>query len=311
MIITHDGKFHADEVMACAILRMAGYTDPIVRTRDWDVIEKGLDNPGTILLDVGRQYSPTLRNFDHHQPDFDLWRDPELRHWPYATAGLVWAEYGMQVVSSFLFTTYEMDDLPYGRMESLTEVLQSVHAEVDKSAIRALDAVDNGVSLRTEGLTLSRIISLMNTNTDGNNDAAFLQAVDVAQSALYNLLRSAIFVARSAHYVRCQARKAQNGIMVMNVGAPWIQVISEEFPEIIGVLIPAQGKRWNIQIARDAGRTDRATFPEHWKGLTDDLFQEVSGVKDAIFCHRDGFLASANSYEGASKLAEALVACPH
>jgi len=45
-------------------------------------------------------------------------------------------------------------------------------------------------------------------------------------------------------------------------------------------------------------------LPSAWAGLRDAELQKVSGVEDAVFCHRALFTAVARSKEGAIKLAQ-------
>ena len=65
-IITHNGSFHADETLAIATLFKAlGYTLPIERKEN--ATQEELDEPTILVLDIGRNYTPALGNFDHHQ----------------------------------------------------------------------------------------------------------------------------------------------------------------------------------------------------------------------------------------------------
>jgi len=61
-IQTHDGIFHADEVMAIALLKAYHFSDPIAvyRTR------KQLEDIN-YTVDVGGEYNPDKGQFDHHQ----------------------------------------------------------------------------------------------------------------------------------------------------------------------------------------------------------------------------------------------------
>lgn len=65
-IITHGGRFHADEVLAIAFLREKGITAPIHRSHA-PISQQDYDNPNVLILDVGMQYDPLKGNFDHHQ----------------------------------------------------------------------------------------------------------------------------------------------------------------------------------------------------------------------------------------------------
>ena len=46
-------------------------------------------------------------------------------------------------------------------------------------------------------------------------------------------------------------------------------------------------------------------LPEAWAGLSGDELREVTGVPDAVFCHKGRFIAVAESGEGALDLADA------
>ena len=52
---------------------------------------------------------------------------------------------------------------------------------------------------------------------------------------------------------------------------------------------------------------NRKDLPKSWAGLVDEELQKISGVPDAMFCHRGLFVANAKSREGAIKLAQIAV----
>ncbi len=67
-LITHDTTFHADDVIAVALLIVAGYNDyTLTRTRDRAIVEEALRSSETLILDTGMFYDPAMLNFDHHQ----------------------------------------------------------------------------------------------------------------------------------------------------------------------------------------------------------------------------------------------------
>jgi uncharacterized UPF0160 family protein len=61
---THDGKFHADEALACSLLKMTKQFEnaEVTRTRDPEILGK-MD----VVVDVGGVYDPTTHRYDHHQ----------------------------------------------------------------------------------------------------------------------------------------------------------------------------------------------------------------------------------------------------
>lgn len=65
-IITHDGVFHADDVMAIALIhRLVHPIIPVERTRN--ISAEDIANPEVWIVDVGGQHDRELNNYDHHQ----------------------------------------------------------------------------------------------------------------------------------------------------------------------------------------------------------------------------------------------------
>lgn len=64
VIGTHDGKFHCDEILACAMLKLLPqYADATVkRTRNTTIL-----NTCDIVVDVGGVFDPSVHRYDHHQ----------------------------------------------------------------------------------------------------------------------------------------------------------------------------------------------------------------------------------------------------
>ena len=68
-IITHPGKAHRDDFLACCIqLSFIADYPPIERR---EPTEQELDDPEVAVLDIGQQYEPKLNNFDHHHFERD------------------------------------------------------------------------------------------------------------------------------------------------------------------------------------------------------------------------------------------------
>ena len=63
-IITHAGQAHVDDLMATAIL-LTKFPDVEVH-RVSSVSERDLNDPMTIVVDIGNEYNPSRNNFDHH-----------------------------------------------------------------------------------------------------------------------------------------------------------------------------------------------------------------------------------------------------
>ena len=61
-IVTHGGKFHADDVFSVAALTHLFPDAQVVRTRDAKLIAAA-----DIVVDVGQEYDAASGRFDHHQ----------------------------------------------------------------------------------------------------------------------------------------------------------------------------------------------------------------------------------------------------
>lgn len=67
-IVTHPGKAHRDEYLACAVVAFHAYragASCLIERRA--VGDADLDHPGVWVIDAGMQWNPELLNFDHHQ----------------------------------------------------------------------------------------------------------------------------------------------------------------------------------------------------------------------------------------------------
>jgi uncharacterized UPF0160 family protein len=155
---THDGRFHADEIFALAVLNLVYPDLKIVRSRDENVYKNA-----DIIVDVGHVYDPDNLIFDHHQRSFTLKRKSGI---PYASFGLVWKQYGELLCESSETSEY-----------------------IDSVIVQAIDADDNGIDIyetKIDGVgfhTLSDIIESFvprHVNDDEKVQKGFDCALDFA-----------------------------------------------------------------------------------------------------------------------------------
>lgn len=64
-LVTHAGKFHADEVLGRALTIVLGFPGEFIRTKQ--PTQRQLLDPKVLVWDIGQQYNPILNNYDHHQ----------------------------------------------------------------------------------------------------------------------------------------------------------------------------------------------------------------------------------------------------
>ena len=284
-LITHAGIFHADDVMAAAILDKAlGGINFISRVFS---IPEDI-RPNAVIFDIGGG------KFDHHQKGGNGCRENGI---PYAAAGLIWKEYGPAIVADSMAPEF-------------------VWNYIDEHLIQGIDAIDNGVGENPDKLmTLSAAISGFNPTWDSdiNADEVFIKATEFATAILNNALATAISIAKAEAIVEDAIEKSEEGIMILEQYAPWDTYVfnsnNQKAKDILFVVFPSNrgGYMWQCVPDQLGSFGQRKTVPETWKGLRDKELQEATGVADAVFCHQAGFCGSAESLEGAIAMAKIAV----
>lgn len=293
-IATHDGPFHADDVLAVAMLKNFDYpgNTRVLRTRDTEVLREA-----DFVVDVGGVYDPATRRFDHHQRGYQARRASGVL---YSSAGLVWKHLAPEC--------FNADEVEY----------------VDKVLVEGVCAVDNGQWSWPAGQlcqmpTFSGMIASFNPPWDrliGLNeerqrerfDTAFRRAVEVAEQALENALWAAHSrnMARDVVMAALTLPAASDGVLLLDYFCPWQYTIHNtvEGDAINFVIFKNHKSQWVLQgVSKTAtDRTLRVPLPSAWGGLEADALRALTGVPDAIFCHRGLFIAAAESKEGAFEL---------
>ena len=291
-VVTHGGVFHADEVLATVILSKVLGDITVLRT--FKVPEGLSDN--VIIYDIG------FGRFDHHQKGGNGARENGV---PYASVGLIWKEYGHQIVEN-------------------TANPELVWELIDRDLIQGVDATDNGAMPKTESestgpvvrnMSFSAIISSFNPTWDSSEDPdeAFIKAVEFAETVFENTLKNATAKAKAQKIVEEAIEKSQEHIMVLEQFVPWQEFIfASENPkaaEVQFVVFPSNRGGYNWQCVPDVLGSfgQRKTVPSEWRGLSGENLQRVTGVPTANFCHAAGFLGSAETFEDAYALAKLAV----
>ena len=311
LIATHDGTFHADDVFGVAVLAAVFPDHEVIRTRDPERLSRA-----DFVVDVGGTWEPAAGRFDHHQRGFTGARTRQdadgqvVRAEVYAAAGLVWAEHGRACVQQLAQSLgHRADDVLAAR----------IAADLDDALVRYIDLIDNGAADVAPGIFgLSSQLALLNTGwleerqLDAQALAAlqlerFHEAMAVVHRALQRFVLRAIGQAVAAGDVRGAERVAQGRVLLLREGGmPWTRVVVEEMPEVMLVVFP-ESSRAQYQLrtvpAALGSFASRMDLPAAWAGLRDAQLAQVSGVPDAVFCHKNLFIAGARSLEGALRMA--------
>jgi uncharacterized UPF0160 family protein len=282
---THNGTFHADELVACAIIDMLHGPISLVRTRNTALLEEC-----DLVIDVGCKYDG-IRFFDHHQSDFAASR--QYDDVPYASAGLVWLHFGMDVLLDM-----------YGSLP--TELLSQAATIIDRKYIQPVDAIDTGFIRPSEQTYhFSQFISsfnFTNVNDDNNQMNQFRMVLDTIRSWLFSVITREVQNLQEQQKVQQAVDKAEDSILVLDSYLPWRDVVlpfnesCEPESKFTHVIFPS-GDSWMVQAVEDL-----YYFPISWRGLTGKQLAKVS-TEGANFCHKAGFIAGFTTREQAIKAA--------
>jgi uncharacterized UPF0160 family protein len=285
-IVTHNHSFHADDVFACATLLLLFKDASIIRTRDPQVIANA-----DIVLDVGLMYDEEKNRFDHHQKGGALTRENGI---PYASFGLVWKKFGSSLCGG-----------------------DEIASVIEKKLVMPIDAIDSGKSVSkslfedVSDYSLSSVIGAMNPTSfevDKTYDKEFLKAVDFAKMLIEREIAGTKEALAFKEYFLDEVKKSPDPryvILEKEISRYIWQQYTKDFPELLFVVVPRE-ETWSLRAVRKDSSSfeNRKDLPLAWSGKSNEELQEVTGVKDALFCHNGRFVASTKTKEGILTLLE-------
>jgi len=284
IIVTHDGKFHLDEMFALATLKLLYPDAEIKRTRDVEII-----NSADIVVDVGGVYNVEKNLFDHHQSGGAGKRENGI---PFASFGLVWKEYGL----------------------NLCDGDEKVFSLMDKKMVQPIDASDNGyVLFKTTHREVSPYLfenfirAMTPTWKDKESiDDAFFSMLPLLQTLLKKEIEKAKYFFEDSEIVKQTYKNSPDKkIIVLEHSFPWKSILARKKEPIYAIHPDQNTGNWIVAcVPMGARSTDsRKLFPATWRGKKDSELENITGVKGAVFCHDKGFIAIAETKEAAIELA--------
>lgn len=256
-VAVHSGKFHADELIAIAILKdaMPEYHFDVIRTRKPSEIASA-----AIAIDVGGG------RFDHH--------------------GATMSRYGNHVPLASC-----------GKILAAVESSQALINVMLKMSLYSVQAIDNGerVSLPSdcrnnyfEWVASFNPTFEERTPTDGEYYEMFDRALNICVQIYRRMKTNAIAILNSTSVLR-RAPLLIGGrfVELPNGGIPWHQYINEN-QRILGVIHKDIDDTWKVKAAPlfPGSKEMRVSFPPEWGGLEGCCLERISGIKGAVFCHR-------------------------
>lgn len=272
---THDGTFHADEVTACALLLLFGLidSDKIIRTRCMEELGRC-----EYVCDVGGVYDSERKLFDHHQIDYQG---------PMSSAGMI---------------------LKYLQQRGILS--DKEHDFFHYSLILGVDAHDNGKELHERGVaSYSHIVSnftpISHEAGSKQQDKAFFEALAFARGHLDRMWERYQYM-QSCRQVVVDSMAEGNDYLIFDKSLPWLEIFFETGGaghQAKFVVMPS-GHHWKLRgipPTLEEKMKVRIPMPQEWAGLLEEDLRKVSGIKGAIFCHKERFISVWETREDALK----------
>jgi len=306
LIGTHNGKFHCDEALATAMLKLLpNFRDAqIIRTRDESILEKC-----DIVVDVGAVYDVSRNRFDHHQRSFEGVLDGYQTK--LSSAGLVYKHFGREVIRSILNPSIANDN-----------TIELFYKKMYEEFIESVDAIDNGIAIAESPLRfkistdLSSRVEMLNPSW--NNSAT---SDENSNFRLAMLLTISEFVQKVQYFVdhwfsvrdivqQAFIQRSSPEVLELTTYCPWVDHLfdlEKQFGQegvVKYALYSDSNGRWRVHcvpIHPDSFET-RLGLPSDWRGLRNEELDAVTGIPGGVFVHANGFIGGHNTREGALQL---------
>lgn len=318
-IVTHNGRFHTDEVCACAFLSQIHKVENITRTRDPDLINYAQENYNTVVVDVGMIDNVDKKCFDHHQKDFNT-KFNSMYDFPMSSFGLVYTHYG-EMWLQHMIKNYDITDHKFTK-ENCNWMYNTFYHKV----VAPIDANDNGISITkyidggVRDFTFIGIISSFNhTDTDSESqNNQFAKAVNYASNTIKIIINTIIrdcieYSKEKELFNECVENNPKKldemGILYLSKPISTDKFIHNVDPDQV---------KYKIIIVNREKRNEYAlwTIKKKNKGfetLVPLVNQKIADlfIDDLVFIHKKLFIGACKSYESAVLIAKLSVLKVH
>lgn len=291
-IVTHDGTFHIDEVFAIALLKkFVKKNIEVIRTRDEIVLNKSKEDKNIFVVDVGGEFNFSMRNFDHHQREFDKrWADGGL----YSSCGLIW---------NFL-----------KKKGYLKKYNNKTIKNVEEKLIKKIDSHDNGDIF----WSMSNMIIICNREYNKIED--FNKALDLASTYIDNTLHTEKFTDSLSDIFDKDLEKYDgNKIFYSSLSnnRSFLKYLSTKTNAEILIYKQLDEKgeeRWSAKaikkyntVSKDRYKMHSSLAPECWRGLSGEELKYATKMKGVVFVHKSGFLSVAKNKKTITLMAKEMM----
>lgn len=288
-LITHDGKFHPDDVFSTVFLSKCIENPCLFRIGVGKV-----ENTNAIVYDVG------FGKFDHHGQNAKLRPNTNLK---YCSFGLLWTEFGHEYLQK---NNYEH--------------VNELYTAIEETLVKQIDGIDNGtfpeIKAEYNILDLDKIIDMFNPTWEENvdTDINFYKACETAEIIFDNIIRTEYSKIKATMKVLSKIDTVKDNILILDEYLPYQHAVftsnNPKAKEIKVIILPSNRGGFCIKpitISEDSKEL-LVNFPEEYRGLHDEELIKTSGIKTARFVHASGFLGCTETIEDAILLAQKALA---
>lgn len=297
---THDGSFHADDVLAVAILTTIYPNHQIVRSRDTDIL-----NMMDILIDVGDIYDHRIKRYDHHMhnPPKD-----KFDHM-FSSAGLIWRHYAKTYLEAIgIPKDFTFEGNTFG-------LITSVERHIRIHWIHPIDRADNGLN---QGPTaISEIVRSMRPIHPERSTQRFDQLFLEAVSMVSHIFKRSCFHSADHVIAKTQCMHSEKKILLDD------KVIVSQYPFHNYKVLNTTTAHFSIcpsdvyegselyfvvrPILDLNTKSFKTPFPAEILGCRSATIEQHLGIKGVNYIHHNGHLALVNSEEEAISLCKKLL----
>lgn len=290
-LVTHNGRFHYDELLASAILTKIYPDSKIIRTRDSKII-----STGDIVYDVGGIFDPSRNMFDHHQHTFTETYSPDYNI-KLSSAGLVYKYYHESFLS--LYNIQPTDPL-------YKKLINKIYKEFFLGA----DAQDNGYNIYGEikPRTIYAMVNLYNIEDNlisDQQDKNFEIALSLVAKDL-DLYINNVITSWYNKYKELDLliKNTNDYILVSDVYYSCdliLEIEKENNKNILFLVFPSDNLYKIRAINIDTTNFSlKCPLKKEWRGRRDDELNSM--IEGAGFVHSSGFVGTNKTKEGAIKM---------
>jgi uncharacterized UPF0160 family protein len=263
----------------------------VIRTRNEQVLSESKKDKNIFVIDVGREYNFSMKNFDHHQREFNAcWKEGIM----YSSCGLVWT----YLKKKGYFKKYSFKTL----------------RNIENKLIKKIDLHDNGETF----WTLSNMVTICNREDNTMED--FNKALNLAFTYIENIFHQ-------ENHADCLSIPFKKDLEIyrdkeifyssLSNNSSFLKYLSSKTKALILIYkqTDENGKdKWCAKsitkyntIKKDEYEIFSSLAPEKWRGLSNEELKNELGYSGGVFVHKTGYLCVAKNRKTITKMAEEMV----